>query len=546
MYYNICGSACPATCGPAALYCTANCVSDCFCVAGYVLAKDGKTCIRVEDCPPQDDQDDQDDDEEEDYACWCASKSMGGCDCSNLSSCQQQAQGTYDQLAEAEAAGYQIADLVPVSCQPDGTYSIYQDQGMYQYCADPLTGNWIAELEWVDGEQKCVIEPEVCVGGQVWDECNGHCLATCEEKEPICTEHCEPGCTCKRGMFWDDSSKTCVAEDMCPGNNDNTNTCEYGMVFDMCKGHCLATCNNPTPTCTMACEAGCVCPGNTVFDTIGKACIPYELCGNNEQEDCYCSQEEKPCDCDNLSNCQQQAQDAHDRLENAMGQLVGVFIPDCQPNGDFSEIQFYGSTGQIFCVDPETGAHLVDAEWYETIGKGGETVSEYRCDYDSQPDPVPELTKCQQEAQEIEDMLAESDYMIADLNPPSCDDEGNYEHFQLNTMRPYCADPLTGEFLAEISWDKNNDPYCNYQDSTTNPPPLPALDDYGCIIGQEYYAKWSKKCVKNKCICENGKPPSICPENRMNLCESCNQGYKLFMDRCDEDFVLSFGKAMLG
>jgi nidogen (entactin) len=33
--------------------------------------------------------------------------------------------------------------------------------------------------------------------------------------------------------------------------------------------------------------------------------------------------------------------------------MVGVFVPACEANGDYSPQQFYGSTGFSWCVDPE-------------------------------------------------------------------------------------------------------------------------------------------------------------------------------------------------
>nr|XP_019946686.1 PREDICTED: IgGFc-binding protein-like [Paralichthys olivaceus] len=47
-HYDVCGSACPASCGSQPLVCTKQCVEGCVCDQGYVLS--GTKCVRKEEC----------------------------------------------------------------------------------------------------------------------------------------------------------------------------------------------------------------------------------------------------------------------------------------------------------------------------------------------------------------------------------------------------------------------------------------------------------------------------------------------------------------
>jgi hypothetical protein len=48
------------------------------------------------------------------------------------------------------------------------------------------------------------------------------------------------------------------------------------------------------------------------------------------------------------SKCEKERDDAGEN-----GPLVGAFIPECEEDGSYSEVQCYGSTGSCWCVDSE-------------------------------------------------------------------------------------------------------------------------------------------------------------------------------------------------
>ena len=50
------------------------------------------------------------------------------------------------------------------------------------------------------------------------------------------------------------------------------------------------------------------------------------------------------------SNCHRERDAA-----NARGPLPGLYVVQCEDNGDYSTVQTHASTGYSWCVDPKTG-----------------------------------------------------------------------------------------------------------------------------------------------------------------------------------------------
>ena len=84
----------------------------------------------------------------------------------------------------------------------------------------------ISISEWVEPlntlYNKKIVLGEECHGGQIYTECDGHCLAKCDNPDPVCSRVCTPGCNCPvENSIWD--GQQCIEARLCPT--------ERGMVF---------------------------------------------------------------------------------------------------------------------------------------------------------------------------------------------------------------------------------------------------------------------------------------------------------------------------
>ena len=54
-------------------------------------------------------------------------------------------------------------------------------------------------------------------GNQVWHECGTSCPLMCGQSEPMmCNMMCNIGYQCPQGLWWDDTTRTCVGNTDCP------------------------------------------------------------------------------------------------------------------------------------------------------------------------------------------------------------------------------------------------------------------------------------------------------------------------------------------
>ncbi|KAF2901556.1 hypothetical protein ILUMI_04634 [Ignelater luminosus] len=197
---------------------------------------------------------------------------------------------------------------------------------------------------WDENSSLCIPEnlcPEVCGINEEWRECSDiYCRRTCQNKGQIlnCPKICKSGCSCKKGFIWDENSKLCVPEYLCPvecAANEIENCdgvyceptcqeqsssfkcysqpkkciCQTGFLRDLVSGKCVfpvqcpkvcknneewdnctnpickRTCQNRFRTdifCPTVCVAGCRCKNGFIWDEISKTCIPEYLCPVNE------------------------------------------------------------------------------------------------------------------------------------------------------------------------------------------------------------------------------------------------------------------------
>ena len=90
------------------------------------------------------------------------------------------------------------------------------------------------------------------------------------------------------------------------------------------------------------CQEGCYCqPG---FIRHNGTCISDEECDAIVTPDLS-----------EMTECQQQRVTGLERISFGM---IGGFVPNCEPNGDFSLVQCHASTGFCWCANPN-GAEIM-------------------------------------------------------------------------------------------------------------------------------------------------------------------------------------------
>ena len=60
--------------------------------------------------------------------------------------------------------------------------------------------------------------------------------------------------------------------------------CPYNQVPDDCNAHCVPTCDNPNPICTLACISGCGCPDDLPIRLSDGTCGRIAQCDEDTSE----------------------------------------------------------------------------------------------------------------------------------------------------------------------------------------------------------------------------------------------------------------------
>ncbi|XP_072895083.1 nidogen-2 [Hemitrygon akajei] len=125
------------------------------------------------------------------------------------------------------------------------------------------------------------------------------------------------------------------------------------------------------------------------------------------------------------SACEQQ----RERLEterNQRGPLVGLYIPQCDDEGNFRPMQCHSSTGHCWCVY-ENGQEVAGTRRAPGTGQP-------RC---GQPDSERPKSACEQQRERLETERNQRGPLVG-LHIPQCDDEGNFRPMQCHSSTGYC------------------------------------------------------------------------------------------------------------
>ncbi|KAF5285389.1 hypothetical protein FQR65_LT13241 [Abscondita terminalis] len=139
--------------------------------------------------------------------------------------------------------------------------------------------------------------PNECSTNEYLSNCtNTACRRTCQNKhkELQCKFACEIGCACKDNYIWDENQSQCVHEKDCsPECGENE---EYRQCSDKL---CKITCENigQPMICAQACIPGCSCKPDYIYDKDQNKCIHKSFCS----KDCKINEEWSNC----INSCQE-------------------------------------------------------------------------------------------------------------------------------------------------------------------------------------------------------------------------------------------------
>ncbi|XP_061693207.1 nidogen-2 isoform X2 [Syngnathoides biaculeatus] len=231
-----------------------------------------------------------------------------------------------------------------------------------------------------------------CGTGYRGDGHNCYDVDECAEALPACGAHSQcinlPGshrCQCQRGFEFGFDGRTCVDTDEC-----SSSPC-----------HINARCTNSLGSFHCQCQNGFYGDGF------------------------LCSQQ-GPTD-KSKSQCEQH----RDRLQSEAGQTgqspIGVFIPQCDSDGQYRPLQCHGSTGHCWCVDNRG---------QERAGTRTPPGTE-PTDCDRQEQPVPHKTPCECQRDRVQTTSPEGDPVVGAF-VPQCDTNGQYTPQQCHSSSGHC------------------------------------------------------------------------------------------------------------
>ncbi|XP_073426616.1 von Willebrand factor-like [Dendrobates tinctorius] len=124
---------------------------------------------------------------------------------------------------------------------------------------------------------ECVMVEKCCSGNTEYQQCGSACPPTCDNRSPVCTKVCTPGCFCKKGTIRNVKGECVKVEKCCSGNTE----------YQQCGSACPPTCKNRSPICAAVCKSGCFCKKGTIRNDKGE-CVTVEKCcsGNTEYQGC--------------------------------------------------------------------------------------------------------------------------------------------------------------------------------------------------------------------------------------------------------------------
>ncbi|XP_071961378.1 uncharacterized protein [Antedon mediterranea] len=390
--------------------------------------------------------------------------------------CADKAAAINKELDDARERGAIIADLTPPACTPDGNYALAQCYALIGcFCVDAITGEKTG-LTYPE----CGREPQTCadraaaVNKRLDDAIKaGEFIA--DLAPPNCTPdgnyvlvQCHPliGCYCVDAITGDQTGLTYP---------------ECGIVTP--ETTCLQVVASINEQIEDAEEAG-----RSTEDLVAPQCTQdgtFKLLQCIPKQGCFCVNPETGInsgftapDCVSYEvpevTCIQKREFIEQQKAEAISQgspAPNIVPLTCSEDGLYREVQCHNSN--CFLVDVNNGNFIRNIEIEATE----------RTPTTERAPPVGQGS-CSREAAEVHAQLAEAAQQgafIADLNPPDCTDDGNYNPIQCNYPIPcHCADIYTGDpnfylmpacdtpsecgAVRQISIDANEDfiPKCDF------------------------------------------------------------------------------------
>ncbi|XP_067847730.1 nidogen-2 [Heptranchias perlo] len=149
--------------------------------------------------------------------------------------------------------------------------------------------------------------------------------------------------------------------------------------------------------------------------------------------------------------------------------LIGMYIPQCDEEGNFRPLQCHGSTGHCWCVD-ESGQEIPGTRTPPGTGQP-------HC---GQPEPiVHRKTACEQHQERLQTELSShgSQHLIG-MYIPQCDEEGNFRPLQCHgsTGHCWCVDEIGQEIPGTRTPPGTGQPHCGL--SAPNERPRTACEQH--------------------------------------------------------------------
>ncbi|GMT10175.1 hypothetical protein PFISCL1PPCAC_1472 [Pristionchus fissidentatus] len=236
--WSQCFTGCESTCQERNKACTLQCgPGGCACETGYIRDKQTGDCVRERHCP----------------RLYDGPKNCDGVFCRGDMECKMR-RGVPVCMKRAVTGG-PMGTMPPsvtcdtLGCQPG------------EKCVQKSYG------------PQC--EAVQCGANEQYDVCFAGCEGKCNNREnTICPAICGPGgCKCKNGYFRNDNDE-CVTPFACPSNP----SCGPNQIYDRCHHGCEASCNDRNPSCTEQCgPGGCKCSAGFVRNA-NLDCIKESTC----------------------------------------------------------------------------------------------------------------------------------------------------------------------------------------------------------------------------------------------------------------------------
>nr|WIM01334.1 zonadhesin-like protein 1A [Limnephilus flavicornis] len=298
-----CGSACDTTCATLGQICpivNIKCNDMCYCIDGY--ARDNNNvCIPVKQCPPKCPNPNQQ------YYTGCM-PCVGSCSnknpiCSHLCRPGCACNPGYLKKSDSDDTCILESECPAKSCPgPNEEYTecgtcekTCENKDLSLACIAVCQVGCFCKAGYVRNNGICSL-PEECPpkctkANQVYKSCGTRCPPTCDNRFPICTKECFPGCACKDGYILNNGN--CILVANCP-KTPPPKKCDLNEEYVACPPACPAepSCTSllafGQPECSSVtgpkCNPACRCKAGYVRDSKKKCVLPGKCCTDCNSE----------------------------------------------------------------------------------------------------------------------------------------------------------------------------------------------------------------------------------------------------------------------